>query len=365
MLFTVGFGGGGAEKVFVSLANHWVEQGHEVKFVVINDAGPMKVRLNPRCEVLKLQGNAPVLRQYLFPRALAKLVSHESPDVLFSTLTYANCIAGKARGLMKADAPKVVLREANSLANLRKRGRLRFLLDRFRMRSSYGQADALLVNAAGLLSEMKELLGDRRPKKVVCIPNPVETPNLPTRASAPEVSGTRLVACGRLIPQKGFVDLLKAFALLPNRGEWTLKILGEGPDLESLQELTMTLGVSEQVEFPGFVENVFSFYANADIFVLSSHWEGFPNALVEAMAAGLKVVATDCPGACRDILGDRLSDCLVPVGDPKTLASTIEKVRNAQDLGRIGMELVKARYSFAATAERYLDLAGLVGNETA
>jgi len=133
-----------------------------------------------------------------------------------------------------------------------------------------------------------------------------------------------LLAAGRLTRQKDYPCLLRAFSILSQRHQMRLLILGEGPERPSLEALANELGLQTNVDMPGFVENVFTFMARASIFVLSSAWEGFPSVLVEAMACGVPVVATDCPSGPAEILEGGRHGLLVPVGDPVALAESLK-----------------------------------------
>lgn len=137
-------------------------------------------------------------------------------------------------------------------------------------------------------------------------------------------AGPLLIACGRLGPQKDFPTLLRAFARVrASRSDATLWILGRGPDQAALEQQASGLGLADAVRFLGFQSNPFKFMAAADLFVLSSAWEGFGNVVVEAMAAGVAVVSTDCDFGPGEIISDGVSGLLCPVGDDKAMADRI------------------------------------------
>lgn len=137
-------------------------------------------------------------------------------------------------------------------------------------------------------------------------------------------AGPLLIACGRLGPQKDFPTLLRAFARVRSaRPDATLWILGRGPDQPALEQQARDLGLGETVRFLGFQSNPFKFMAAADLFVLSSAWEGFGNVVVEAMAAGVAVVSTDCDFGPGEIITDGVSGLLCPVGDDQALAGRV------------------------------------------
>lgn len=357
VLFTVGFGGGGAERVFVDLANHWHSQGHRVQFWVINDRGPMRKRLAAEVPVHALPKGIRGVQRFTLPLRLRSLIRTESPDVIYSTLTYANCLLGAAvQGL--ATRPKIYLREANSLANLRKLGRLRYWAALRWMRRTYSQADAVIVNAADIAQDLTRVLAPPQALPVVLIPNPVVLESkggggLPVLQ--PQDGVQRILACGRLIPQKGFDCLLQALADLPPSIAWELVILGEGPERAALERLAQSLGIADRVQLAGFVDDVRAWMRGANLFVLSSRWEGFPNALVEAMACDTPVIATDCPGAVSEILAGELAKYRVPVDDRLALARKIEEVLKMPPPPKTIQAKIEQEYAFDVISRRYLD----------
>jgi glycosyltransferase involved in cell wall biosynthesis len=138
-----------------------------------------------------------------------------------------------------------------------------------------------------------------------------------------------LVAVGRLHEQKDFQTLLRAFALVRARRSARLIILGEGPERPALEAGVAKLGLTEDVDLPGFVPNPYAFMAGASQFVLSSRYEGLPTVLIEAMACGCPVVSTDCPSGPGEILDNGKYGRLVPVGDAAALAEAMEATLDA------------------------------------
>src|SRR5690606_37626457 len=129
-----------------------------------------------------------------------------------------------------------------------------------------------------------------------------------------------LVAAGRLVPQKNFPLLLAAFAQLRAQRPARLLILGEGRERPRLEAAAHELGIAADVALPGHVDNPYAAYARASLFVLSSDWEGLPTVLIEALACGCPIVATDCPSGPAEILQGGRYGSLVPMGDAAALA---------------------------------------------
>ena len=138
-----------------------------------------------------------------------------------------------------------------------------------------------------------------------------------------------ILAVGRLTKAKDYPTLLRAFALISKKKKVRLVILGEGEERKSLKNLVRGLDISENIAFLGFQKNPYKYMQKANIFVLSSKREGFPNVLVEAMACGVSVVSTDCQSGPNEIIKNGENGVLVPVGDEKTLAETETTSRGA------------------------------------
>jgi glycosyltransferase involved in cell wall biosynthesis len=155
------------------------------------------------------------------------------------------------------------------------------------------------------------------------IPNPVV---LPPRWRNRR-RGNQLVAVGRLEKVKGFDVLLRVFRdLAPRHPEWSLTIWGEGPEREALEKLRAEFGLLGRVHLPGVTNDPGLWVETADAFVLTSHYEGWPNALAEAMAAGLPVVSIDCPHGPSDMIRHRENGLLAAAGDSDSLQMALDEI---------------------------------------
>jgi glycosyltransferase involved in cell wall biosynthesis len=137
------------------------------------------------------------------------------------------------------------------------------------------------------------------------------------------MEGPVFVAAGQLNKGKDYPTLLEALTLLRRSVDARLIILGKGPLLQELQSLSKDLGIADSVDWLGFVFNPFAYMKNSGFLVLSSRFEGLPTVVIEALAVGASVVATDSPGGIREILGDSKYGRLVPVGDCEALANAM------------------------------------------
>jgi glycosyltransferase involved in cell wall biosynthesis len=146
----------------------------------------------------------------------------------------------------------------------------------------------------------------------------------------------------RLNREKGIDLLLEAWALSSQRKTSRLRILGDGAERADLEALARRLGIADRVEFAGFVSDKVPHWQQASAFVMSSRFEGFPNALCEAMAAGLPSVSFDCPSGPRAILSDGINGLLVPAEDTRALAAALDRIAGDPALrDRLGREAVK------------------------
>ena len=166
------------------------------------------------------------------------------------------------------------------------------------------------------------------------------------------------IAAGSLNPWKGFADAIAAIAILRDRGvDVRLLILGEGPHRRQLEMSISSLGLDDRVRLVGHVDNVLKYFARSDFFILSSHVEGLPNVLVEAMMCGLRVVATDCPTGPREVLQSGRFGILVPVADPERLADGIERLL-AQPVDDALLQQAVAPFAVEAVLKRHFESLG-------
>lgn len=230
----------------------------------------------------------------------------------------------------------------------------------------YPRAQAVIAVSQGVADDLEGLIGTGR-ARVLVIPNPVVTPDLTALAAAaadhpwfaPEpIAPPVVLAAGRLSPQKDFPTLIRAFALLVRQRDLRLLILGEGPERAALETLIQDLGLTGRVALPGFRANPFALIARARLFVLSSAWEGLPGVLIQAMACGTPVVATDCPSGPREVLADGRYGPLVPVGDPQALAQAMGETLD-QPMDSDVLRARAADFGLAPVTRRYLEVLGL------
>jgi len=315
---------GGAQRIALNLCNGLTKKGHTVDLLLQTAEGTLLEELPDTVSIIDLKAS----RVATSISPLRKYLREKSPDVLYSMMIEVNIAAVVAHYLAGRDT-RLVISEHNT-PTVSAEG----LKDNFTLRLAslmYPRADHIITVSEGVRNDLLNL-ADVPEEKVTTIYNPIDVERIRKQATEPvdhkwftDPSIHVIMSAGRHAPQKGFDILLRAFSYLEGSNA-RLVLLGEGNETESLQTLATQLGIKDQVDFPGFVDNPFKYMASADVFVLSSWYEGFGNVLIEAMATGCPVVSTDCPSGPNEILKDGAYGPLVPVKDATALSHAIEDV---------------------------------------
>lgn len=314
--------GGGAERVFSLLVNEFVRGNNTIKCVVLDDR-PCKYNI-PNCdEIVYLNGDT------TFGDSSKRFKQHLEefkPHTVVSFLTRANCVNTRYK---KAFGYTSIISERSNTLKRISGNPYRFLVRQL-VYLAYARADQIIAVSEGVGNALKVALKKKCPP-ITTIPNPYDLSHIAEESQkAPDkpVPAEYILAAGRLVKTKGFDTLLYAYAeLQPTQ---SLVILGEGPEYGELQSLAEELGIADKVFFLGFVANPYAYMARAKLFVLSSTLEGFPNALVEAMACGCPVVATNCDNGPAEILAEQAElqinavelstyGLLVPINNPREM----------------------------------------------
>lgn len=352
-LFIPDLSGGGAERVMLNLANGFAERGLNVDLVLQKQSGVYLDQVDERVEIHDLEAG----RALGAIGPLVHYLRHRQPDALISALGQMNLVAVLARWISTTRVP-VLVTEHETFERGRDSGFVQRLFPRL-ARLLYPAATIAAVSE-GAADSLAEVTGLPR-ERINVLYNPVLTDDITGRFAdpLPESAPTPYVlAAGRLVGLKNFPLLLRAFAkIAAEKPDLNLVILGEGDDRAELETLRAELGLQERVSLPGFTDNPYPWLKHAAAFVLSSNWEGLPTVLIEALAAGVPVVATDCPSGPSEILeGGRLGR-LVPVNDVDALATAL--LEAVQENGNPAQPADLERYTLAAAADAYLELLGL------
>jgi len=318
-LFLPDLGGGGAERVALALLQGFLDRGHPVDLVLAQRRGALLPLVPQDVDIIDL--GAPKLRQVIGP--LARYLRQRRPQTLHAMMWPLPLIAVAARALARVDT-RIIGSEHTTLSTM-PHG-LRHRVVRAITRFSYIRTNALVAVSVGVAEDLSTFIGVPR-NRITVIHNPLQLPAiLPDRAIAAGrwPTGTkRILAVGALKSEKNYPLLLRALAGVRERIPASLLILGDGPLREALEAQVTQDGLDDAVIFAGFDTNPWPYYAAADLFVLSSDYEGFGNVLVEALYAGLPVVSTDCPNGPSEILDGGRFGALATCGDATLLASVM------------------------------------------
>lgn len=356
ILFVItGLGVGGAEKVVTSLADELTQRNHEVIIAYLKG----EVLVAPKHKSIKLVNlelqscrNLPL--SYL---KLRNLINKFQPDVVHSHLVHANIISRLIR--LTTSVPKLI----TSAHNTNEEGQLRMLAYRF--------TDKLTTVSTNVSQEAVEAFvqqGAVKKGRMITVYNSISTNEFSFSQDKRNIirkelkidSNTQLIlAVGRLNTQKDYPNLLTALSKISKENfKFRLAIVGDGPLLKDLHRLTHKLNLEDKVLFLGVREDIPSLMSAADLFVLSSAWEGFGLVVAEAMSCERIVVATDC-GGVREVVGN--TGFLVPPKDSNLLANTIKKGLELNDtekleLGNKARQRILNKYSLNSTADKWMTL---------
>ncbi len=325
---------GGAERIVVHLVNEFASRGISTDLVLSRLEGSYLTDVNEGVNIINLNATRyPGYAAMGAYRPLRSYFEQKQPTVFLSALARANVVALLAHRMAKVDT-RIVVSEHNTLSSRIKGSKdLKMKALPWMIRLTYRWADNIIAVSDGVGDDLAQTCSINR-NQIKTIYNPVYNRSIPQKSKEkpdhPWFDESKkkkeiIVAVGGVDVQKDYPTLLRAFSRVQRNRSVQLIIVGTG-DKQELKKLVSELGIQEKVSFPGFVDNVYSYMGNADIFVLSSRWEGLPTVLIEALACGTPVVSTNCPSGPNEILSDGEYGPLVPVGDHRALAEAIEKV---------------------------------------
>jgi len=355
-IVTPSLAGGGAERIAVNLANYYTKKGVETTLIAIRGEGPYKSQISPKVKFIDL--NVSRVRYSLW--RIYKEIKVQQPTHIVSALRGSSMILGIIFSLNRK--PKLIFREANTMNAIAKLEAPKRRRSIFRLRLAYFRANKIIANSPDTKADLGKFKITNY-KKIKVIPNPVLPHNYQILANKPIsdswINNKNLkviLNVGRLHEQKNQQFLIKSFGPLAKKNKnLRLIILGDGEEKSNLLSLINNLKLSDFVKIVPFQENPWPYYKNADLFVLTSQWEGFGNVIVEALACGTPVISTDCLGGPAYILENGKYGQLVPPNDKIALQKKIIDVIN----GRISFnkeELIQRGNEFTVDkiAQRYL-----------
>jgi glycosyltransferase involved in cell wall biosynthesis len=345
-------GAGGAERVMSNLASLWSERGRDVSLITIESkaADFYSLPRSVRRIALGLAGESRGFLQTLrhaFRRIieLRRAIRSHPTDAIISFTDNTNLLTLLA--VAGLGIPVIVSERIHPGHHDIgwSRSRLRRVL--------YPRADAIVVQTNDALEWMRRFFRD---VPLYRVPNPALPPPHDLGERAPSGGVRTVITMGRLVPQKQCPLLVRAFSQSArDRPDWMLTILGDGPERGRVVAEAQRLGIAARLRLPGFVRAPARVLREADLFVLSSRFEGFPNALLEAMACGLPAISFDCPSGPGEIIRDGVDGVLIPCGDVDALAQAMTRLMsNDTERARLGARAREVLQRFSA--ERILGL---------
>jgi glycosyltransferase involved in cell wall biosynthesis len=317
---------GGVERVFANLARGLRDHDVDVELVAGDASGPARVLLPEGLPVADLH----VTRSARAVPGLTRYLRRARPDALISAKDHTNVVAIVAAGLSGTHVPVIATVHAPLSEAWRDPERPTGRVVPALALRAYRRAGAVVAVSEGIATDLRREPGLER-TRIEVVPNPVVDDRLlaavgsvPDHPWFRERSTPIIVAVGRLEAQKDFATLVRATAALQRKREVRTVIVGEGSERARLEELARVLGVGGDVSFPGARDDAHAFLAAADVVALSSRYEGMPTVLVEALALGRRIVATDCPTGPHELLAGGAYGTLVPVGADEALADALD-----------------------------------------
>lgn len=345
LLFIGSLRPGGAERVITRMSNYWAERGWDIIVATADDGvHPPFQHLDPRVRQVPLalishsRGGLGPGERY-FPLRVFKLRNFfliTKPDVIISFM-HPNYITALLAA-WRLDIPVIVGNRNNA------RKRTDSLAWSVLQKITYPLASRIVEQTENGFEHIPQALRTR----VRVIPNPVVAPPAPRLDIGNPARNTQpcVVAMGRLVHQKGFDLLIQAFASIASKHPaWKLEIWGEGTERHNLETLCKNLGLSQRIYLPGLTSQPFDVFRNAEIFVLSSRYEGFPNVLTEAMSVGIPAISFACPHGPASIIRNGVDGILVPPEDVEGLAfamdGLMENARQRKHLGEEARQVIE------------------------
>lgn len=298
--FLQNLSGGGAEKSVVNLSNFLVNDGIDIDIVLVDKSNAAYLdELDTKIRLIDLKKNRSLKSIY----RVKKYLENNEPDVIMSSVTHINIILILVKFITKKVKTKIVINQVNHLSSIVEYSIRPEIVKKLIVKlivKLYNYADGSISMSNGV---EEDLLNNGLNIKSTSIYNPIFSPEILNKANSQKASYKKLyIAIGRLVPQKNFSLLIDAFHLVNQEIDTELMILGDGPLKNDLELQIKDLDLQNRVILKGFVDNPFQYLKIADVFVLTSLWEGFGNVIVEALSLGTQVVSTDCDSGPNEIL---------------------------------------------------------------
>lgn len=343
---------GGAERMMVNILNHFSSKGDDIHLIIFKNIGTLKALLDANIMIHDLEASSV---KKSIPKCLRTIYTIK-PDSVFAGIGHVNIALAPFIPLMRWLLPQTrwISRETNIVSMENEKGKYPKLFN-FLYRNVYHYYDVIIAQS----EDMKKDLALHYPKvvkRISVINNPINIEEVEALAEEPidftfDPKMINLVSVGTLRKRKRHDLLLQTLLKLPQN--YCLVIVGSGEEEVSLKALTSRLGLEKRVVFEGHKTNPYPYMKQADLFVLTSEHEGFPNVLLEANSVGTPVVAFACPGGITEIIEEGINGVSVSNGDVSALAQTIQMVVDETFIKSKVIASVKGRYSHEIIMEKY------------
>lgn len=314
--------GGGSERVISILLKYLDREKFDLSLVLLQKEGKYLADIPEDVKLYDLKSSK--VRYSVFK--LISLIRTTRPDIVFSTLGHMNLMLSLLRPWLSKKIT-FIARESNTVSIKNKYSSHPKIFD-FLYKNFYDNFDLIVCQSLYMKNDLIKNYNVSY-DKIHVINNPVEIEKINSMVNTDDMNPfskqkMNLLSVGRLNRQKGYDLLIQALAKLEHI-DFKMTILGEGPEKEKLQNMVNDYGLEKKIHFAGFKTNPYSYMKNADIFILSSRFEGFPNVVLETNACGTPVVAFNCPGGTNEIIQNGLNGFLCECENIESLAATIEK----------------------------------------
>ena len=356
--------GGGAERLAIYLAKDWLQYGFNVEIVLLEKKGELLPLIGPEIRVINLKAKR--IRNSI--KSLSRYLTSSKPDIIWVgmwPLTSSSIISW----LFAKRQGKIFLIDHNHFSqSVVNELNISPIILKICIKLTYPLANGIMAVSNGVKNDISKL-GGLNKSKIRVIYNPAAT-GIPSKMKISEKSREDLwghsfkkhiLSVGSLTPQKNYHLLIKAFSKISKKFNAKLVILGEGKLRKSLEDLIVSLGIEDSVNLAGFTKDPYPWYLTADVYVLSSDWEGLPTVLIEALECGLPIVSTDCPSGPKEILEEGRFGKLVPTNDMNRLIHAIE-LSLTEEHDKDLLKLRASDFSIKNISKQYLEYFGLIGD---
>ena len=343
--------GGGSERVISIILNHINREGFDITLALLKKEGRYLDDLADDINIIDL--DVKQARYSIFK--IIKLIKEKKPDIVFSTLGYLNILISIIRPFFSKNI-KFIARESSIVSVQNKQEKYPKLFD-FLYKYFYSNFNLIISQSNYMKNDLISNYSIEK-SKIVVINNPVDFDKINVASQTEEElfdkTKTNILAVGRLNPVKDFISLIKMVSKLDEK--YHLTIVGEGDEKDNLLNLIDSLKLNKRVSLIGFQTNPYKYMKQADMLVLTSKYEGFPNVLLEANACGTPVVAFECPGGIGEIVDDGVNGFLVECGNINELANVIEKTTDYNWNDNTIIKNTKERYKIENIIDKYQNI---------